>query len=100
MIISLFIKIEVELFSQALVLLVYLYANKADLALDTIVEAAVVKDQFHVLHELLNLLILMFLQLTPNSLKIHRVFHHLWIIRNVQTLNINWKGKNACFLIL
>ena len=64
---SLFIKIEVELLSQALVLLMYLNADHAYFCLGAIIEATIVEDELHVLHELLNALVLLFFQLTLDS---------------------------------
>ena len=64
---SLFIKIEVERLSQALILLMYLNANLTHFCLGTIVEATVEKDELHVFHELLYALVLLFFELPLNS---------------------------------
>ena len=77
-----FIKIEIELLREALVLLVNLYTDEAHLTLHAVIEPAVVEHKLHVLHELLNALVLMVLQLALNRREVHWVLHYCQVVKN------------------
>ena len=77
-----FIKIEIELLRQALVLLVHLHTDQAYLALHAVIEPAVVEHKLHVFHELLNALVLVVLQLALNRREVHRVLHYGEVVKN------------------
>lgn len=96
---SLFIKIEVELFSQVLVLLVYLITNFAHIAQRAIIQSTVVKDKLHVFHEVLDALILMFLQLTFDSREIHRILHDGVVVEDAEGKRVNWICEDVGLLV-
>ena len=53
-----FIKIKVELLGQLLVLLMHLRADLTNFTFSAVVKSAVEKNKLHVLHEVLNFLVL------------------------------------------
>ena len=63
MVYSTFIEVEVELLCDRVILVLNVNSNLANLALCTIVDAAIIKHEFHVVHEVLNALILVILKL-------------------------------------
>ena len=77
---SLFIKIKVELLGKLLVLLMHLTSDETNFTLSSIVKSAVEKNKFHVLHKVLNFLILVLLKLCFDRLEIHWVCDNRWII--------------------
>jgi len=77
----------------------YLDTDLAHFRLCAVVEAAVVEDEFHVLHELLDALILLLLQLTLYSREVHRVLHYSQIVDDAKGDIIDRIGKDICLLI-
>lgn len=62
-------------------------ANMGDLA---VVELAVVKNKFHVFHELVDAPIALFLQLSLYRTKVHRLLHNVVVVGDVELLYVNW----------
>ena len=60
---STFIEVEVELLCDRVIFLLDFDSNLANLVLCSVVDAAIIKHEFHVIHEVLNALILVILQL-------------------------------------
>ena len=58
-----FVKIEVQLFSDRIVVFLDTNTDLADVALSPIVELAIIEDELHIIHEVLDALILVLPQL-------------------------------------
>ena len=97
--ISLFIKIKIKLLSQALVLLLHPSPDETNFALSSVVSPTVEKNEFHVLHKVLDFLVLMLLKLSFDGLEVHRVRHNRRIVQNAQLHPVNRFGENLGFLI-
>ncbi len=97
--ISLFIKIKIKLLSQGLVLLMHPCPDKTNFTLSSVVDPTVRKNEFHVLHIVLNFLVLMLLKLSFDGLKVHRNSHNRRVVQNAQLHPVNRFGENLGFLI-
>ena len=82
-----------------MVLLLNRYTNLANVALSTIVDPTIIKDELHVLHEFLDALILVLLQFGLDRGKVHRVLHHQGVVRDVQLDIVDGVGENVRLLI-
>ena len=96
---STFIEVKVELLGDSVILFLDVHANLANFAFCAIVDAAIIKYELHVIHEVLNALILVVLQLLLNRGEIHWVLDQQRIVRDVQFLIIDWVRKNVSLLV-
>ena len=96
---SALVKVEVELLGDLVILLLDLHSYLADVALRAVVDATIIKDELHVLHELLNALILVILQLVLNRGEVHRILHHLGVVGDVELLPVDRIRKDVGLLI-
>ena len=96
---STFIKVKVELLSDLVILLLDRDSNLANITLCAIVDAAIIEDELHVLHKLLDALVLVLLKLCLDSGEVHRVLHHEWVVKNAQLLIVHRIGKDVGLLV-
>lgn len=82
-----------------MVLLHDFHAQSTHLSFGAIVQPAIIKDQFHVVHEVLNASILVFFKLCLDCGKVHRVFHNHRIVINLEFLVIDRVSENVCLLV-
>lgn len=57
------------------------------------------EDKLHVLHELLDALVLLLLQLTLDSREVHRVLHHRQIVEDAEGYRVDWIGEDVGLLV-
>ena len=96
---STFIKVKVELLSNLVILLLDRDSNLANVTLCAIVDAAIIEDELHVLHKLLDALVLVLLKLCLDSGEVHRVLHHEWVVKNAQLLIVHRISKDVGLLV-
>ena len=89
------VEAEVKLVDETHVLLLNARANLSNFTFDAIVKSAVVEDQIHILHELLQLAVLAFLKLSFNGTKVHRLLHNGVVIRDAESFDIYWLCKDV-----
>ena len=99
MVYSTFIEVKVELLGDSVILFLDFNADLADFVFSAIVDAAIIKYELHVIHEVLNALILVILQLLLNRGEIHWVLDQQRIVRDVQFLIVDWVRKNVSLLV-
>ena len=93
------VKIEVELLSNCVVFLLDLDAEPANVTFCSIVESTVVEDKLHIIHEVLDTRILVFLQLLADRLKVHGVLHDVWVVGDAQLFPIYRVREDVRFLV-
>jgi hypothetical protein len=81
------------------ILFLDLNADQANVAFRSVVHSTIIKDKLHVLHELLNALVLVLLEFCLNRGEVHRVLHHLGVVEDVQLLPVDRIGKNVSLLV-
>ena len=87
------VEAEVKLVDETHVLFLNARANLTDFTFDAIVKSAIIEDQIHILHELLQFAVLAFFQLRFNGTKVHRLFHNGVVIRDAESFDIYWLSK-------
>ena len=85
----LLVELEVQVLQLRLVLTLDGQSNLTNLTLHSIVEFTVVEDEFHVVTELLHLLVLVLSQLLPDRSKVHGLSYYLMVVWDVQGLHIH-----------
>ena len=93
------VKIEVELLSNCVVFLLDLDAEPANVTFCPIVESTVVEDKLHIIHEVLDTRILVFLQLLSDGLKVHGVLHDVWVVGDAQLFPVYRVREDVSFLV-
>ena len=93
------IKIEVQLLGNVLILWMHLHADAPNFTLCAIVQFAIIEDKLHIVHEVLDSLILMLLQFCADSWKVHWICHNGWVVENVQLDVVDRIGEDVCFLV-
>ena len=93
------VKIEVELVSNRVILLADLNAHATDLSFSSVVQSAVIEDELHVLHEVLDSRILVFFQLSFNGLEVHWVFDDHWVVWDLQIDIVDWLFEDLRLLV-
>ena len=93
------VKIEVELLSYGMVLFHNFSSQTTDLSFSSIVQPAIIKDELHVIHEVLNARILVLLQLCLDCREVHRVLYNVWIVFDFELLVINGVSEDVSFLV-
>lgn len=87
---SCLIKFKTELLSQTAVLIVHLLTHLANMGDLAVVELAVVKNKFHVFHELADAPIALLLQLSLYRAKVHWLLHDVVVVGDVELLYVDW----------
>ena len=82
-----------------MVLLLDFEAEPTNIALCAIVEPTVVENELHVVHEVLNARIFVFLQLLANRLKVHGILYNVGVVGDAQLLPIDRVCENVSLLI-
>ena len=82
-----------------MVLLLDLDAEPANVTFCSIVESTVVEDELHIIHEVLDTRILVFLQFLSDGLKVHGVLHNVWIVRDAQLFPVYRVREDVSFLV-
>jgi hypothetical protein len=77
------------LLNEAAILIMDLLTHLADTSVLSVVELAVVKNELNVLHELINAVVPLLLQLSFYCSKIHRLLYNCRVVRDVELLVIN-----------
>ena len=80
------IKIEVQLLDHIIVLLLDGETNLAHIRLRPIVEPTIIENKLHVVHEVLNALVLVLSQLSFNGGEVHRILYDVGVVRDLQLL--------------
>ena len=88
------VEVEVKLLCNRQVFLLDFDADLAHVCLRAIVEATIIKDKLHVVHEVLDLLIFVLLQFSSYRLEVHWVLNDSWVVRNIQCLVVDRHGKD------
>ena len=99
MVYSTFIEVKVELLGSLMILFLNLDSDLAYIAFRTIIDAAIIKYELHVIHELVNALVLVFLELLLDRGEVHRVLNHVRVVWDVQRNIVNWVCKNVSLLV-
>lgn len=96
---STFIEVKVELLGNRVILLLNLDSDLAHVALSAIIDAAIIKYELHVLHELVDALVLVFLELRLDRSEVHRVLNHDRVVRDVQRDIVDGVRENVSLLV-
>ena len=96
---SLLIEAEVKLLSDSPILFSNFYAQTPYITICSIVEPAIVENELHVIHEVLDPRVLVFLKLRLDSLEVHRVLHDRWVVWDPELLIIDWVREDVGFLV-
>lgn len=99
MVTSLLVEAEVQLFSDGSIFFRNFDTKSADITLGPIVQPAVVENELHVVHEVLDPLILVFLKLRFDGLEVHRILHDRWVVNNPEFLVIDWVSEDVRLLV-
>ena len=70
-----------QLFHLLIVFLVCCFSHLTYSRVLTIIDSTVVKDKFHIVHELFDFGVLVIFQLLLNRAEIHRMLHYVMIVR-------------------
>jgi len=93
------VKIEVELLSYGMVLFHNFHSQATDFSFSAIVEPAIIKDELHVVHEVLDARIFVLLQLCLDCREIHWVLYNVRIVFDFELLVINGVSEDVSFLV-
>ena len=82
-----------------MVLLTDFYTHATHLCFSSIVEPAIIKDQLHVLHEVLNSRILVIFQLGFDGLEVHWIFYDHGVVGDFKVDIVDWLSEYLRLLI-
>ena len=89
------VEIEVKLFYEADVLFLQAGTDGAYLALEPIVKSTVVEHQLHIVHILLQFIVLSIFQLGRDGAEVHWFLDNVIVIGDAKGLNIDWFTKDV-----
>ena len=78
------VKIEVQLLGDRGIVLLYSDTDLSDVTLRAVVKLAIIEDKLHVIHEVLDALILVLPQLCFDGRKVHWVLHDVGVVGDLQ----------------
>ena len=97
---SLFVKIKIELLSQAKVFLFNFDTDAANGGLCAVIQPTIIENELHVRHKILNALILVLLELLLDEREAHGIFDDGIVVWDVQSDRINRVGEDVGSLVL
>ena len=89
------VEIEVKLLYEADVLFLQAGTDGAYLALEPIVKSTVVEHQLHIVHILLQFIVLSIFQLGRDGAEVHWFLDNVIVIGDAKGLNIDWLAKDV-----
>lgn len=82
-----------------MVLLLNCHADLTHIALRTVVQPTIMEDELHIIHKVLNFLVLVLLELGFDSVEVHWVLHDEGVVRDLELHVVDWLTEDVGLLV-